>query len=179
MKDLWRDLLMKMVTSKQLAKIWKSWPEAGMPEDKGFVKRFPYAWKATFSWGDPLTNSSFPCAVASQPDFQVWASGRELIIFIRRSFHKSFISRLGGSRARSQGFGHRFGSDYDSFANHWILNLVAPGSSFKVLAVAWKCFCCSWIRFFRNDYSLPTVFASSNCQAWKWRICEILLYTRI
>ena len=28
--------------------ISKSWPEAAMSEDKGFVKRFPYAWKASF-----------------------------------------------------------------------------------------------------------------------------------
>ena len=169
---LWKDLLMKSITSRQLAKKLKSGPEAAKPGNEGFVKGSPYEkcnFRAACQNLQILAWSRHAWRRKVCKEISLCLEGG---VFIRRSFYQAFISLCGGSitrfpglgqrpgndyfhkeilsqifhfqawrlRTRSQGFGHRFASDYDYFEKTWILSLLAPVSGFKVFAMAWKRF---------------------------------------
>ena len=103
---------MKSMVSRQLAKTLKSGPEAAKPGNEGFVKGCPYeqchfraacqnlqilAW-SRHAWRRKVCKEISLCL--------------EGIVFMRRSFYKSFIAMRGGFTTRFPGLGQRPGTDY-------------------------------------------------------------------
>ena len=140
-KDFLKDLLMKIVTSKQLAKIYLqilAWSRHARRQRvckeislclEGIVFMRRSFYKSFIAMRGGFT-TRFP-GLGQRPGTDY--------------FHKEILSQIfhfqaWRLRTRSQGFGHRFASDYDYFEKTWILSLLAPVSGFKVFAMAWKRF---------------------------------------
>ena len=177
--NLWKDLLMKSITSRQLAKKVKSGPEAAKPGNEGFVKGSPYEkchFRAACQNLQILAWSRHAWRRKVCKEISLRLEGG---VFIRRSFDQAFISLRGGSITRFPGLAAQ-----DQISRFWPpvckwlwlfwenLNSKLFGSSVRFQGV---CNGLETFSFFRECISLEMIhclLASSNCPARKWRVCE-------